>query len=642
MAIKTKAFLTIEKLKEDGNVPFVKLALEQFIEDHARVKISIDLEHMGEKVLNKPMQRIALINEKFRIDIKNIADENEEEAPVVYTFLGLITDVQIELDAGQHGWMYIYGSSPSIELERGKMLRTHSNKKLNEIVERVIEDKVNVLVVIDPEYKSIIDFSMQYYETDYQYLRRIAWMYQEKLFFNGNNVVFGKINKENTTLITYNKDLVEVKLNSRLISNRFSQYFHTLEELKTAHNLDVSDTGNYTGIAGTQSDLLNPKRESPDDEHKPNIPIAAPVNSPGNLKELTEKRKLATMNQMFFVTGKTNVYRTTIGELLEIDFDKKMTVEDSIGTLRITRALHIFYEVDKYYNEFEACQNKYDYFPHKEPAMPVAQPLTATVINNQDEKKLGRVQLQFDFEKETCQFWFRCSTPDGGGNKHIGKERNRGMIFVPEHMDRVYLDFMEGNPDKPFVAGSFFHGSNASNHSNNIRSISDKANNYIQWNSGAGIRTQDKKGNYIHLDGEGNINARSSETIVLRCGKDGEGSGIMLTKDGLIHLLGNHIIIDAKDDTRAAVGAAPQPLSILINTNPEVSMALPPDGSDNGGGYGNKPKVSIDITEPQIDMNSKSAININSDQISILGSTQTKVDGGGGTVIEKGGEVHIN
>lgn len=251
--------------------------------------------------------------------------------------------------------------------------------------------------------------------------------------------------------------MIEVKLNSQLISNRFKQYYHTLKETQSEAISEISDSKTFTGTSGIQSNKLNEK------EHYPNVPITAPVYDDDSIGILTNARKQSMMNRMFYVTGKTNIYKVTIGELLEIDFGDKMTVDESVGTLRVTRVLHVFDQNRRYYNEFEACQKVYDYFPYEDMKIPVAQPITATVINNQDSDGLGKVQLKFDFEDELCQHWFRCSTPDGGGNKHIGKERNRGMIFVPEIGDRVYVDFMEGNPDKPFVAGSFYHDNNARN-----------------------------------------------------------------------------------------------------------------------------------------------------------------------------------
>lgn len=569
MAITTYANLSIDKLKEigfvnkeDGFVPFVELELDQSIADHARVKITIDLDKTGNSVFSNPMERIALINEKLHIDVM-VKDDKNISNP--YTFLGLITDVQVELTGGKNGWMYIYGASESIELERGSMLRTHSNKPLKEIVERVIEDKVTVKVINEPEYEAVIPFSMQYYETDFQYLKRLSWMYGEKFLFRGNDLVFGVLKDESgnakpesSTILKYDEDLIEVKLNSKLISNRFTQYYHNLYEVEYPSVCDISENSTFTETVGLQSNKLNPENveiggEKIKEDHMPKIPIATPVYDDDSIDKLTEIRKKMNMNRMFFVTGQTNVYKTTIGKVIEIDFGKEMNVKESLGELRITKVYHFFDQNKRYKNHFEASQKSYDYFPYEDVQIPNAQPILATVINNKDKQKLGRVQLKFDFETDACQHWFKCSTMDGGGNKSIGKERNRGMIFVPEIKDRIYLGFMEGNPDKPFVMGSFFHGTNAANHSNNIRTISDKANNYIEWNSGAGIKIMDRGGNQVHLDGVGNITIQSSETIKLICKSDKEGasdgSSMEMDKDGNIEVKGKYIRLFASEMT---------------------------------------------------------------------------------------------
>lgn len=593
---------------------------------------------MGEHVLSKPMERIALINETFQICVQTIDDK--ENITDAYDFLGTITDVQVELDAGQHGWMYITGASESIELERGKFLRTHSDKTLKDIVNRVIEDKLYVLVTNDPEYTTKIPFSMQYFETDYQYLKRLAWMYGEKFYFNGNNLVFGKINKEYTTKLTYNKDLIEVKLNSRLIPNKFKQYYHTLQEIQSDAIIDITDSTTFTGISGIQSNQLNQR------EHYPNVPIATPVYDPDSMTTLTKIRKESTMNQMFVVTGRTNMYKVTIGELLEVDFGDEITVDASVGTLRVTRVLHVFDQNKRYYNEFEACQNIYDYFPYENTEIPIAQTLPATVMNNQDPEGLGRVQLKFDFEKELCQHWFRCATPDGGGNKNIGKEKNRGMIFVPELGDRIFLGFMEGNPDKPFVAGSFFHGNNASKlgggKGNHVRAISDKANNTIQWNSAAGITITDRVGSTVHLDGSGNITIMCPETLGIHVGKKMQlvddkgkvkgqaGATLIMNKRGHIELTGSRIVLKAIEE-----------MAMMEDTTIQVDPEWGPKTVYKDGSPISKGEVEITALD-WIGALGQNNVNVKSTFIGISADQRTQVDGGGGTIIEENGEVHIN
>jgi hypothetical protein len=184
---QTKATVIIEKL-DSKPLEFVRLELEQCFYDHHRLKIILDLKQMGENVLASPMQKTSLVNEKVIIDIW---DEGGKATP--YTFSGLITDVQIELDKGDHGLMYICAASPTIELERGRMMQTFSDTSLTQIIDEVATD-AHFSIVKKPKYTADIKFSMQYKETDFQYLKRLAWMYGEKFVYLGEDLVFGEYN----------------------------------------------------------------------------------------------------------------------------------------------------------------------------------------------------------------------------------------------------------------------------------------------------------------------------------------------------------------------------------------------------------------------------------------------------------------
>ena len=504
----TKAILWIDRLDPDP-IPFVRLTLDQFLFEHSRVEIKIDLKDIGPDVLSAPMQKTSLINSPFQIDIQ--VGDNAGDA---YGFLGLITDVQIKLDEGDHGWLFVYGASRSIELERGRMFQTFSNLSLEDIVSEVTQGLLYLEMTNDPEYSETVKFAMQYKETDYQFLRRLAYTYNENFFFSGDSLVFGKFSEKDTAKVTYDLDLKEVNLNSRLISNKFIQYYHDLKEEKKTSEYPVSQSGTFTGEASAQADLLNVSK-------KPEVPVDAPVSVEGALKKLTETRTKSNFNRMFYVSGKTKLYKIRIGGLLEIAFHKKMVVDEAMGTLRVTRVRHEFDEQNRYENYFEACQTQFANFPYPEIEIPNAQPIEATVVGNVDPDGLGKVQLQFDFEKKTCDHWFRCLLPDAGGNKHIGEERNRGFGFVPEIKDRVLVGFLVGNPDKPFVMGSLFHGNNAKNigggEGNHVKFFRDKSGSEIVMNDKEGsIKLFSKKGNTtVFVDGKGNTTVTTPNTFTV-------------------------------------------------------------------------------------------------------------------------------
>lgn len=384
---------------------------------------------------------------------------------------------------------------------------------------------------------------MQYNETDYQYLKRLASTYNQPFFFSGDSLVFGKFDEKDPAKVTYDLDLKEVDLNSRLISNKFTQYYHDLNEEKQTNEYAVSQSGTFAGEASAQADLLNLSKQ-------PERPIDALVASEGELKTLTEKQTKSTFNRMFYVSGKTKLYRVRIGCLLEIDFHNKMVVDEKPGPLRVTRVRHEFDEQNRYENYFEACQTQFANFPYPEIAMPNAQPVEATVVDNVDPDGLGKVQLQFDFENKTCDHWFRCLLPDAGGNKRIGEERNRGFGFVPEIGDRVLVGFLGGNPNKPFIMGSLFHGKNAESigggEGNHVKFFRDKSGSEIVMNDKEGsIKLFSKKGNTtVFVDGKGNttvttpntftvnatdinLNAENSVNVKAKPQEEGKGEGFI-------------------------------------------------------------------------------------------------------------------
>ena len=502
----TTALLTIEKLNPRP-VEFVSLELYQCFNDHHRVKAVLDLEHIGEDVLKSPLQKASLVNEKIHIDILEGKDLGSS-----YTFLGLITGVHIELDKGNHGLMHIFAASTTIELERGKMMQTFSDTDLQCIVDDVTKGLINLRVINKPKYSNPVKFSMQYKETDFQYLRRLAWMYGEKFFFSGEFLVFGEHNTLPTVKVTYDKDLKEVKICTKLVANTVQQYYHTIDFDKSPYEHPLSEGGTFAGNANAQAAKLNYGK-------KPDMPMDVPIFDDGSLQEITKMRKERNCTDMFHVTGETKIYRIRIGGLLEVDFGK-LKVDDSLGTLRIVSLRHIFDSTGHYFNEFEAVPEKFGRIPFPEIDIPTAHAIPATVIANEDPDGLGKVQVKFDFETRDCDYWMPLMQPEAGK----GDTLNRGYSFIPELDDMVLVSFMEANPEFPFIMGSMFHGRNAVNlgggKGNHIKTITDKSGGQILMNTdkqGAwGITVHDSNGNIINLDTKGkNINITAPETITI-------------------------------------------------------------------------------------------------------------------------------
>jgi uncharacterized protein involved in type VI secretion and phage assembly len=87
---------------------------------------------------------------------------------------------------------------------------------------------------------------------------------------------------------------------------------------------------------------------------------------------------------------------------------------------------------------------------------PIAGSQLAWVKSNADEKKLGRVKVQFQWQKKNGKTtnWIRVKTSDAGKSEVVPK--NRGLVTIPEEGDIVMVGFEYNDPDRPIVMGSIF------------------------------------------------------------------------------------------------------------------------------------------------------------------------------------------
>jgi len=78
----------------------------------------------------------------------------------------------------------------------------------------------------------------------------------------------------------------------------------------------------------------------------------------------------------------------------------------------------------------------------------------ATVTNNQDPSKLGRVKVKYPWrENQPESEWVRVSALAAGND--------RGTLWLPEVGDEVLVAFEKGDIDHPFVLGALWNGAGA-------------------------------------------------------------------------------------------------------------------------------------------------------------------------------------
>jgi uncharacterized protein involved in type VI secretion and phage assembly len=238
----------------------------------------------------------------------------------------------------------------------------------------------------------------------------------------------------------------------------------------------------------------------------------------GTLMHVANINKASVAGNTFMLSGVCRVPALSIGTKVKV----MMGPQDSqvLGEYLITEVSHCLQSGDRYQAHFKAVYGDIEVIPGPILQAPPAETQLAVVRKNDDPNGQGRVRVQFQWqEADNMSDWIRVLSPDGGGTDAVGV--NRGMVFLPEVGDQVFVSFLENNPDKPFVSGSAFHGNNSGGQSHMIRTIMTKSGNKVVMNDEQGsITVSDPSGNTWYMDGKGNINVHAPNDMTFKAGKN--------------------------------------------------------------------------------------------------------------------------
>ena len=193
--------------------------------------------------------------------------------------------------------------------------------------------------------------------------------------------------------------------------------------------------------------------------------------------------------------------------------------EQNYGSYTITNIIHTCEEGGQYSNTFNAIPESGQSPPYGNVlAVPIASTQPATVIDNNDPKGLGRIQVQMAWQKNNSENtpWIRMTNPHAGGGK--------GMYFIPEIGEEVLIAFEADNAEKPFVMGTMYNGNESSGYNtegNDQKVIQTRSGCKVLINDAIGsIFLEDPSGNTWMMDGKGNINVNAPNDFTVNAGKN--------------------------------------------------------------------------------------------------------------------------
>ena len=519
---------------------FVQLMLKQSINEHHYFEITLDIQAIEAYGVEIPEASKDWVGKKVIMDFGGTV------------FVGVATMVGLHRSGGTHGNIKVTGYSSTFLLESDHTCASWCNKSLSDIVKE-LTDKAGVQALVNPETKSKLEYECQYEEANFRFIQRLARQYQEWLYYDGQNLVFGKPQAGSTTKLTYGEELSVLDVCSQTLARpiKGSSYHSVNDQTYNGQSPDAAAGQNTLGQAAFDSSLAL--------FTAPAVQRSEPrITNKGELDAYFQRKQQGDTAASCFVTGESDCYTLTVGSIIDvhtaIHTGIGIHVKNSIGTYIITEITHVAGMGDSYQNYFTALPSSIPTLPCPDVPLPVAHTQQAVVVSNEDPKKLGRVQVKMNWQTGPMQTsWIRVLTPDAGTSDKV--TTNRGFVFIPEKGDQVMVAFRYDDPNRPFVLGSLFHGKSGTGggSSNKTKSLTTRSGCTITLDDEKGsVTIADPTGSTIILNGDNTITIDAKDKITIHS-KELEilaDEKIRIEADSEVEVLGKTSTFEGKSEAK--------------------------------------------------------------------------------------------
>lgn len=442
-----------------------------------------------------------------------------------HQFIGKITRVEIAQSHGFEGDIILSGASPSILIDRGPDLGSYLAKNLKTIVQQATTDapQNDLHFNINPSYTQVIDYIIQYRESDFEFINRLSAEYHEWFYYDGVNLNFGKPNKLDEVNLIYGRDLHSLQYGMQIAPLQYKKFsYHPEQDELFSSTPKVNNAG-----SPDLSHVIDASKQVYSKQY--NQPVGVRINSQQEIDTFVNDEHQALISDLLSIVGNGDNPRLKLGCIANISTSMRAGTGFEVqgfGNFLVTAIHHQLDGVGHYQNTFEGVSADSQKLPVKHVSKPMPDMQIATVVSNDDPEKQGRIKVNFKWlcSSNDDTEWLRVATPSAGN--YAAGSNNRGFIAIPEVNDQVLIGFEEGNIARPVVMGSVYHNNNgdsAQQISNHIKSMSTRSGVLIQFNdtdNQGSITISDPSGNTWYMDGNGNINVTAPGNITMNAGQN--------------------------------------------------------------------------------------------------------------------------
>lgn len=437
-------------------------------------------------------------------------------------FVGIVTRVDLENSIDALNSVLITAHSPTVVLDAATRDAFFYEQKASDIITAVLQ-KHSITLGSNAATSSTLKFCVQYGETDYRFVRRLAGANGLFAFYDGQRFSTAKASGSSPQELTWRQSLGAFSLG---LGTAAYQYEGTSWDYERKNPISSQPSAAAPSLSGVLKKSVDASKQVyTKASTAPIQPVAPDARS---LDQVMEARKGTRLGQMILCEGTSVVPAVAVGKCVRIT-GMGSAID---GTYWVNEVTHTFDESGQYANTFRATPVDMAN-PYNSPTLPpVSQIQSALVTNNDDPDGLGRVKVKFPWMDQNETPFIRIAFPDAGNE--------RGWFLIPEVDDEVLVAYEQGDPDHPVVIGCLYNG---------VDKPAVAGGSFLDGGAVSIKEFKTRNGNIIRFTDK---NGDEQLEILQKDGKNAitmkvNGPSIMIeSKDGDITIKGKNLVLDGQ------------------------------------------------------------------------------------------------
>lgn len=268
-----------------------------------------------------------------------------KETPTLLSFIGLVTEAQLQNDLGEINQIFLTAHSPTYLLDTAEKNRFYNEQSLSDICDSILSQySIESRKMDIPTIK--YEFCVQYGETDYQFIKRLAEQEGLWAYYDGRKFCISSQISNDTVELTWPDTLGSFGFNLSCRQQFFQRTVYDYEKKLTyfGKTKSASTNSNPSGIFRIPLDISESVLSQ-----EGVLDFPKRVKDPKQLVGYLSIKKSESREKLVLGWGESTVPLLSVGKKAKI---KNMTKEIN-GEYLVTQVIHYLDHSGNYHNEFE-------------------------------------------------------------------------------------------------------------------------------------------------------------------------------------------------------------------------------------------------------------------------------------------------